>query len=65
MLVIIMSAEPSRREGSVAYSDIIICIKMKVWMDRRDVESTGKTTVHNRKVVGCSASFPGGNQVDG
>ena len=58
MLVIIMSAEPSRRESSVTYHDIIICIKMKVWIDRKDSESTRKNTVHHRKVVGALRVSP-------
>ena len=53
MSVIIMGAEPSRRIGFVECNDIVIFIEMKSCMDFRDSESTGKTAVHHRKVVGA------------
>ena len=53
MFVIIMSAKICWRIDFVEYHNVMICIKMKEYMDSRDEWSTGKITVHYRKVVGA------------
>ena len=58
MFVTIMSVEICCRMDFVECHDFTILIKMKGWVDLMDVESTGKTTVHHRKVVGALRVSP-------
>ena len=48
----------SLSEEGFKYCDTMICIEMKLWINKRNAESTGKTILHHRKVVGALRISP-------
>ena len=61
----ILSAEPSWSIGFVVCHDVIIFHKNWLVIVLRDYDESMKDHSASQKGCGCSASFPGGYQVDG